>query len=204
MLENQVNELYKYALRQEEHDVPIAEVSDSSSMDKKKITVSTKSFKHYPKVKEEKDRKHKTTFDTLKFGTPILMELNTIDSATLTKIPGIGAKTAATIIRYREQLGGFASPYQIAEKLQWDGAKERMDEWCTQWLKADSKLIRKLNVNTADFKQILRHPYISYEQTKALVSYRDKHKRIEGFDALEMIEEFSEDDIERLKMYLEF
>ena len=139
-----------------------------------------------------------------KFATPVLLELNTIDSATLTKIPGIGAKSASLIIKYREQLGGYVSPYQIEEKLVWDSAKERMDEWCSLWLKADSSLVRRINVNKAGFKEILRHPYISYEQTKALVKYRDKHLRIDGIEVLYMLEEFSDDDIARLLPYLSF
>ena len=146
----------------------------------------------------------KKTFDTLKFATPILLELNIVDSATLTKIPGIGAKSASMIIRYREQLGGYVTPYQIGEKLVWESAQEKMDEWCRLWLKADTGMIRKLNVNSAGFKDILRHPYISYEQTKALVNYRDKHRRISGLEVLNMLEEFDENDIERLTPYLSF
>lgn len=143
-------------------------------------------------------------FDTLKFASPILLDLNIVDSATLTKIPGIGAKSASMIIRYREQLGGYVTPYQIGEKLVWESAQEKMDEWCRLWLKADTGMIRKLNVNSAGFKDILRHPYMSYEQTKALVNYRDKHRRIPGLEVLNMLEEFDENDIERLTPYLSF
>ena len=79
-----------------------------------------------------------------------------------------------------------------------------MDEWCSLWLKADSALVRRINVNKAGFKEILRHPYISYEQTKALVNYRDKHQSIASIEVLYMLEEFSEDDIARLLPYLSF
>lgn len=96
------------------------------------------------------------------------------------------------------------TPYQIGEKLVWESAQEKMDEWCRLWLKADTGMIRKLNVNSAGFKDILRHPYISYEQTKALVNYRDKHRRISGLGVLNMLEEFDKNDIERLTPYLSF
>lgn len=139
-----------------------------------------------------------------KFPSPIVCELNTIDSATLTRIPGIGGKTAAVIIRYREQLGGFYSPRQLEEKLTWDSATQQMDEWCEKWMKADGRLIKKMRVNSDEFKQLLKHPYLSYEQVKAIVNYREKHKKIEGIDAFEMMEEFTEKDIERLRPYLAF
>ena len=140
----------------------------------------------------------------MKFPSPILLELNTIDSATLVKIPGIGAKTASIIINYRNKLGGFYSPYQISEKLTWDGAQEHMNDWCNNWLKSDQKLIRKIDINKADFKQILRHPYLNYEQTKAIVNYRDKHKTIKDISFLKMLEEFDQEDINKLEYYLDF
>ena len=149
-------------------------------------------------------KKERSFLGNEKFPSPILCELNTIDSATLTRIPGIGGKTAAVIIRYREQLGGFYSPRQLEEKLTWDSAIQQMDEWCEKWMKADGRLIKKMQVNSAEFKQLLKHPYLSYEQVKAIVNYRDKHKKIEGINAFEMMEEFTEEDIERLKPYLAF
>lgn len=139
-----------------------------------------------------------------KFTQPIRIELNTADSSTLVKIPGIGAKSAAMIVRYRDLLGGFHSVKQLEERLTWDSALEHMDEWCTLWLTADSSLIKPLNVNTAEFREILRHPYIDYEQTKALVNYREKHWCIEGFEALEMMDVFSEQDLQKLRLYLTF
>lgn len=143
-------------------------------------------------------------FDSLKFQLPIVLDLNTVDSATLTKVPGIGAKSARMIVRYREQLGGFHNAKQLDEVLTWSSAKEHMDEWCTLWFTADSSLIIRLNVNTADFRQILRHPYFNYEQTKELVNYRDKHKRINSWDDFEMMECFDNNDIEKLRFYLKF
>lgn len=155
-------------------------------------------------TKQPENNKKRSFLGNEKFPSPIVCELNTIDSATLTRIPGIGEKTAAVIIRYREQLGGFYSPRQLEEKLTWDSATQQMDEWCEKWMKADRRLIKKMRVNSAEFKQLLKHPYLSYEQVKAIVNYRDKHKKIEGIEAFEMMEEFTKEDIERLRPYLAF
>lgn len=165
-------------------------------------TKTAKSNKNTVSLSSE--NKNNRRYDTLKFSNPILLELNAIDSATLVKIPGIGAKTASIIINYRNRLGGFYSPYQIAEKLTWDGAQEHMNDWCSKWLKADQKLIMKIDINKADFKQILRHPYLNYEQTKAIVSYRDKHKTIKDINFLKMLEGFDQEDINKLEYYLDF
>lgn len=190
-LENEVDELFRRLSTQKVDTIySFSNHSNRKSVTRAKVAAPTT---------EKREAK-----DTLKFAIPILLDLNKVDSATLVRVPGIAARTAATIIRYREQLGGFVAPRQLEEKLTWDAALSRMDEWCTKWFYADTTLIIKLNVNQAEFKQILRHPYISYEQTKALVNYRTKYKKIEGFEALEMMEEFDETDIERLKPYLKF
>ena len=44
-----------------------------------------------------------------KFPEGIRVELNTADTATLKKIPGIGSYYARRIVDYRNRLGGFVS-----------------------------------------------------------------------------------------------
>ncbi len=139
-----------------------------------------------------------------KFKEPTRVELNSADTTLLKKIPGIGSATALNIIRYREELGGFYSPLQLGEKLKWDRAQEMLPVWSSQWMMADTGLIRKLDVNTADFKTLVRHPYLNYEQVKALVNFRKKWGRLSSAEVLHQMEEFSEDDIRRLRFYLEF
>ena len=139
-----------------------------------------------------------------KFKEPTRVELNTADTTLLKKIPGIGSATALNIIRYREQLGGFYSPLQLGEKLTWDKAREMLPEWVSQWMSADPGQIRKLNVNYSDFKTLVHHPYLNYEQVRALFNYRRNWGNLSSIEELKQLEEFSEDDIQRLHFYLEF
>ena len=50
-----------------------------------------------------------------KFPEGIRVELNTADTATLKKIPGIGSYYARRIVDYRNRLGGFVSVAQLKE-----------------------------------------------------------------------------------------
>ena len=54
------------------------------------------------------------------------MELNTADTATLKKIPGIGSYYARKIVAYREALGGFVSKSQVTEI---DGLPPDIVQW---------------------------------------------------------------------------
>lgn len=139
-----------------------------------------------------------------KFIQPIRLELNVIDSLTLLRVPGIASRTASTILSYRNKLGGFYSPEQLRERLTWEAAQNYMDQWCSQWFKADESLVQMLHINSLSFKEINSHPYISYEQTKAIVRYRDRHGRIRSITELEQLEEFDDATLEKLKHYLSF
>ncbi|MDO4497839.1 MAG: helix-hairpin-helix domain-containing protein [Bacteroidales bacterium] len=139
-----------------------------------------------------------------KFGSPLFLELNVIDSATLVRVPGIAGRTASVILDYRERLGGFYSPEQLRERLTWEVAQSYMDDWCNKWFKADESLVQMLRINILSFREINRHPYISYEQTKALVNYREKHKRIQSMAELKQLGVFDEETLEKLSHYISF
>lgn len=139
-----------------------------------------------------------------KFETPVRLELNTIDSLTLIRVPGIAGRTAATILDYRQRLGGFYSPEQLREKLTWEAAQDYLDTWCNDWFIADESQMQMLRINKLSFKEINNHPYINYEQTRALVRYREKHHGIRSMNELRQLEEFDDATLEKLSHYLSF
>lgn len=114
--------------------------------------------------------------DTTKISIPSVfsIELNTTDSSTLVKIRGIGPYYATKIIRYREQLGGFRSPSQLKEikfkYLEIDTLLSRFT--------ADSTLIRRRDLDTMDFKSMLKHPYLAYEDVQLIFNAKRKFGKI--------------------------
>lgn len=101
----------------------------------------------------------------------IRVELNGADSLALLAIPGIGPSFSKRIIKYKALLGGF---YKVEQLLEVYGFNTEMFQTIAPYVYVDPGLIRKLNINRADFKTINRHPYLSYEQTKSIVKARDK------------------------------
>ena len=43
-----------------------------------------------------------------------------------------------------------------------------------QYIWADTCLIRKININDVEFKDLLRHPYLNYDMVKAIFKYKKK------------------------------
>lgn len=134
----------------------------------------------------------------LKAGQSI--ELNTADTTVLKMIPGIGTSFANRIVKYRNLLGGYHSKNQLHEVYGLDNELfNRISPYITVVPKT-----RKLNINTIDFKELLRHPYINRGQAKAIDDIRTRKGKIESIKRLEMLDEFTAHDIQRLTHYLAF
>lgn len=131
-------------------------------------------------------------------------DLNTIDSATLVRIPGIAERTAAVILKNRHRYGGFYSPWQLQEFLTWEAAQAYMEEWCNAWFTADANHIRPIHINSATVSEMQRHPYISHEQAMELARYRTRHKRITSVTELNQMQTLNEEQIKQLLPYLAF
>jgi hypothetical protein len=136
-----------------------------------------------------------------KFPTGTLVELNTADTTTLKKVPGIGSVFARRIVNYRLRLGGFYSPAQLRELY---GMDEERYLSLQNWFYADTSFIAKMPVNHLSFKALFKHPYLNYEQVCALRQLCDRKGRIDGWENLRLLEEFTEADRERLSAYLSF
>jgi len=98
------------------------------------------------------------------------IDINRADSTDLLPLPGIGPVYAGRIIRYRELLGGYASPEQLKEVY---GISSETFEMIAGRVSTDTTLIIKLDINKASFKELLRHPYLEFEDVKSLVNFRD-------------------------------
>jgi DNA uptake protein ComE-like DNA-binding protein len=102
------------------------------------------------------------------FSLPSL-DLNEADTFQFTLLPGIGPVYARRICKYRNLLGGFVSVSQLAEVYGLDTLMARKLE---PYLVVDTLLVRKINLNAATFKELVRHPYINTYQARALLNYR--------------------------------
>ncbi len=114
----------------------------------------------------------------------VTVELNSADSASLIKVKGIGPFFARVMVEYRDKLGGYLNKEQVLEVYGMDSAKyERMADQLT----VDPGIRTLLNVNEADLKQLVRHPYINFNQAKAIVNYRNQHGNFNAIAEMENI-----------------
>lgn len=126
------------------------------------------------------------------------IDANEADTTELKRIPGIGSYYARKIVSYRERLGGFVSASQIEEI-------EGLPAGASRWFEVESSPhIEKIRINHATFKQIVHHPYMSYEQTKAIVNHIRSYGPLRSWRDLRLYKEFKEEDFSRLTPYFSF
>ena len=127
------------------------------------------------------------------------IEANTADTTLLKQIPGIGSYYARCIVDYRERLGGYVHAGQVSE------AHEDLPPDIAAWFVVERPVrVRRLNVNKAAFKQLVRHPYLSYEQVKEIFNYRQTDGELRSWGDLRFSKVFTPADSERLDPYVEF
>jgi DNA uptake protein ComE-like DNA-binding protein len=132
---------------------------------------------------------------------PEPLNINRADSADLLPLPGIGPVFAGRIIKYRNLLGGYVSVDQLAEVYGMPG--ETID-LLRKHVFIDSLAIRRIRLDSASFRELLRHPYLEYEDVKALVEYRDFKGEISSREELSDQLVLSESVLNRLAPYLDF
>ncbi len=109
-----------------------------------------------------------------------LLNINTASKEAWEALYGIGDVLSTRILKFRDRLGGFYSINQLQDVYglapeTYDGIKDQL--YC-------SGAVTKLDPAQATFKELLRHPYLNYEEVKLLKNYIRQHKRIVSLEAL--------------------
>lgn len=149
---------------------------------------------------ELSNKEQNSTYHTAKLKPGTTIELNKSDTTELKKIPGIGSVFANRIVKYRNSLGGYVSAEQLKEV--W-GIDEELYNKIQTYVTVEGKP-NELKVNKLGFDQLKSHPYINYKQAKVIIDLRERKRNLTSINRLALLEEFSQDDIERLKPYLSF
>ena len=130
-----------------------------------------------------------------------LLELNSCDSASLESLPGLGPVLSSRIIKYRNLLGGFVSVEQLREVY---GLSEETYKLVSVMLKADSGLVRKIPVNSADYRQLIRLPYFERSEVSSILKYRELMKKVESIGELVENKIITPEKAKKISPYLSF
>jgi DNA uptake protein ComE-like DNA-binding protein len=128
-----------------------------------------------------------------------LIELNAASKEQLKTIKGIGDIYANRIIKYRDLLGGYYSKSQLLEVYGIDTAKYLT---IAQQIKIDTSLILKIDLNKANFKLLIKHPYINKYETEAILKYKEIIGEFTDFEQIRENNLLSNEGFIKIKPYL--
>jgi len=153
-------------------------------------------FINIPIAKSENTEVVKKKFER----PPLLIDIGIADSSELEKLRGIGPSFAKRISVYREKLGGFIRKEQLHEV--WGFTDSLYESLLPNICLNDTSNIRKINLNTADFKELNNHPYIGYKLSGIICNYRKQHNGFKSSEEIKRIPLVNDELYSKLAPYL--
>ncbi len=102
------------------------------------------------------------------------VDINSANAQELEAVRGIGPIYAERIIKYREILGGYTSLDQLGEVYGLMEHPEIIVELKKQMIVGERQ-IKKININTCEWKDLVRNPYIEKEVANSILAIRKTH-----------------------------
>ena len=161
------------------------------------------SQKEYTRTPRKTTSKHDSSWIEYpkKYSKGTVLNINISDTLQLMRVPGIGSTFASRIVKYRDLLGGYHDVQQLRELY---GMTEERYASLVSWFKVEKDSIRKIQVNKAPFGELLRHPYLSIEQTKIIVNMRERKGHVSSLDEFALYDLFNDSIRMKLEPYLSF
>lgn len=125
--------------------------------------------------------------------------INRANAEDLKKIYGIGDKLSGRIVKYRDALGGFHAIDQLTEVYFF---QDSLLPKVASMFSFDSLQLTKLHINLDSVHTLKSHPYLSYNQARAIFNYREVHgvyKQVEDIKAIKILPDSTFD---KLKPYI--
>ena len=177
--EAQLDSVSKKAKQKNAYHMPLAsteKISKKTFNPKKSIVIPAK-------------KKEKKVF--------LKININTASAEELKRLKGIGDKLSLRIVKYRDKLGGFYSVGQIKEVY---GIKPETFQQIKPHIYCEGA-VKKININSASFKELVRHPYLTYKDVKAIFKFRDKNIPLTQEKLVEIL---GNEKTEKLLHYVDF
>lgn len=131
----------------------------------------------------------------------IPIDINTADTASWQSLRGIGKVLANRIVKFRDKLGGFYAIDQVKETY---GLVDSVYQKIQPCLQLSNPTLKPLNINQASFNELAGHPYLGFKAAKAILTWRDQHGPFTKVEDLEAIVALREQQLSRVRPYLQF
>jgi len=131
----------------------------------------------------------------------VVVDINRCDTSELIKLPGIGPVLSLRIIKYRNLLGGYVRKDQLREVY---GLPAETYDLIKDKVYVDTLIITTIDINSADFRTLVRFPYFDKSDVTSILKYRELEGRISSIEELVDNKLISEEKAGKVRSYLRF
>lgn len=164
---------------------------DNHKYNKLKAYIRIDTSQLYNEENIAKKENKKPSFDQV-------IDLNKADTADLVEVPGIGPFYARQILKYRSVLGGYVHKQQLNEVY---GLEDKSEQFL-KYFKVDTLITKPIKINTADYNDILAHPYIDKRLAYQITEYRRTEGEFQSPEDLQKIENLPDSLIQKIEPYI--
>jgi len=130
-----------------------------------------------------------------------IIEINSASSPNLETSLGLTSYLAKRIISYKNILGGYINKKQLKEVY---GLNDSIYNTIEKYIEIDTSLIKRIDMNNIEFKQLLKHPYFDYNTTKSFFKARNKVGSFSSLNQIKLIDGVSDSTVNKAGNYLYF
>ncbi len=154
--------------------------------------------------KEEKDKKEENIAEkkSKKSKNIEVFDLNLADTTTLMQISGVGLKTALSIIKYRNKLGGFTSLEQLDEVYILKKRPEVIEE-IKKYAQINKNAI-KIFINSISEEELSKNPNFKDGMARIIINYRKQHGNFRNISDFKNIKVVTPDFLEKIAPLLSY
>ncbi len=160
----------------------------------------------FVQIKKKKRREYKAknpTYERKEFTKKEsrIQEINSSDSLAFMELRGIGPAFSKRIVRFREALGGYVKLEQLEAVY---GLPEETFQNILPYLRIDTSLVKRLQINHISQNDLGKHPYVKYKRAQTIINYRKQHGAFKSMADLRKVLSLDEDFFRKIELYLDF
>ncbi|MCF6185798.1 MAG: helix-hairpin-helix domain-containing protein, partial [Bacteroidales bacterium] len=127
------------------------------------------------------------------------VDINNLSAEEMKKYGKFWQYNATRIVKYRNLLGGYYKKEQLLEVY---GVKKEYYDKIAEDIVIDKSKLEKININFAEVSELGKHPYISYQDAKKIIEYRNKNGFINNLNILKTKNIIPSDLFDKISPYL--
>jgi len=147
----------------------------------------------------DSDFKVKTQYRNVNEPKIVKLNVNSISKDELINIKGIGEYTASKLINFRDALGGFVNEDQLYQIWKIDSSRV---EILKNHLMIDATQVNKIELNSADYSTLVKHPYINSNVANSILKIRTQIGNYKNVDQIKQSNLIDEALFKKIEPYI--